>query len=119
LFRGPRAAPPGLPRGGSSAIIDGMPDHAATIDAPPPSGPFYTNWGPLNGPILGESPALGVLAERVGALPIGIAYPVGLVEHRRGRAKTFRLVVNKVELEGRWLCVGRVFVRLGEAAEEL
>jgi hypothetical protein len=45
-------------------------------------------------------PALGVLAERVGALPIGIAYPCGLVQHRRGSAKTFRLVVNKVELEG-------------------
>jgi hypothetical protein len=52
-------------------------------------------------------------------MPIGIAYPVGLVEHRRGPAKTFRLVVNKVELEGRWLCVGREFVPLGEAAEEL
>ena len=90
-----------------------------TDDAPPPSGPFYTNWGPIDGPILDESPALGVLAERAGGLPVGIAYPVGLVEHRRGRAKTFRLVVNKVELEGRWLCVGREFVRLGDAAEEL
>jgi hypothetical protein len=44
---------------------------------------------------------------------------VDLVEHRRGPAQTFRLVVNKTELPGRWLCVGRRFVHLGEAAEEL
>jgi hypothetical protein len=35
-------------------------------------------------------------------MPIGIAYPVGLVEHRRGPATTIRLVVNKNELPGRW-----------------
>ena len=52
-------------------------------------------------------------------MPIGIAYPVGLVEHRRGVAKTFRLVVNKFEFEGRWICVNRKFVALGEAAQEL
>ena len=60
-----------------------------------------------------------MLADRTAAMPIGIAYPVGLVEHRRGPAKTFRLVVGKVELPGRWICVGREFVPLGEAAEEL
>jgi hypothetical protein len=52
-------------------------------------------------------------------MPIGIEYPVGRVERRRGPATTFRLVVNETELPGRWLCVGRRFVRLGEAAEEL
>ncbi len=31
---------------------------------------------------------------------------------------TGRLEVNKVELGGRWICVGREFVQLGEAAEE-
>jgi len=41
-------------------------------------------------------------------MPIGIAYPVGLVRHRKGPATTFRLVVGKVELEGRWICVGLV-----------
>ena len=90
-----------------------------TDDAPAPRGPFFTSWGPLDGPILGDSPALGVLADRKAAMPIGIAYPVGLVEHRRGPAKTFRLVVGKVELAGRWICVGREFIALGEAAEEL
>jgi hypothetical protein len=52
-------------------------------------------------------------------MPIGIACPVGQVEHRRGPAATFRLTIGKVGLEGRWLCVGREFVRLGEAAEEV
>jgi hypothetical protein len=52
-------------------------------------------------------------------MPIGIAYPGGLVEQLRGPAKTFRLVVRKVELPGRWVCVGREFVLLGEAAVEL
>jgi hypothetical protein len=79
-----------------------MADPNTTDDARPPRGPFFANWGPLDGPFLGrdEPPALGVLADRT-AMPIGIAYPVGLVEHRRGVAKTFRLVVNKVEFEGR------------------
>jgi hypothetical protein len=52
-------------------------------------------------------------------MPIGIAYPVGQVESRRGPAVTFRLTIGKVELEGRWLCVGRRFLPLGDAAEEL
>jgi hypothetical protein len=96
-----------------------MPDPVTTDDPPPPRGPFFTNWGPLDGPILYESPALGVLAESAGGLPVGIAYPVSLVEHRRGRARTFRLIVNETELDGRWMCVGRRFVKLGEAAEQL
>jgi hypothetical protein len=34
-------------------------------------------------------------------------------------AATFRLVVNKTELPGLWVCIGRRFVPLAEAAEEL
>ena len=96
-----------------------MPDPNATDDIPPYTGPFFTTWRPLDPPILGESPALGVLADRAAAIPIGTAYPVGLIEHRLGPAKTIRLVVNKVELPGRWLFARREFVPLGEAAEEL
>jgi hypothetical protein len=72
----------------------------------------------LDGPILGhDTPsAIGALAEG-NAMPIGIAYPVGLVEHRWGPATAFRLVVNKTERPGRWLCVGWRFVRLGETEE--
>jgi hypothetical protein len=32
---------------------------------------------------------------------------------------TFGLIVDKVELPGRWICVGRRFVPLGEAADPL
>jgi hypothetical protein len=52
-------------------------------------------------------------------MPIGIAFPVSPVEHRRGPAVTFRLVIGKVELEGHWPCVARKFIRLGDAAEEI
>jgi hypothetical protein len=52
-------------------------------------------------------------------MPIGTAFPVGQIEHPKVPAATFRLVIDKVELEGRRPCLGRVFVRLGEAAEEL
>jgi hypothetical protein len=78
-------------------------------------------WGPVDGPILRrhEPPALGVVAAPDWPMPIGIAFPVGQVEHRRGPAVTFRLMIGKVDLEGRWLCLGREFLRLGEAAEEL
>src|SRR5438445_381685 len=99
-----------LRRGGavSGPLADGpdMPEQADPNDAPPSTGPFYSTWGPLDGPILGRDhpPALGVVGKAAPGMPIGIAYPVGLVEHRRGPAKTFRLVIGKVELEGRWLC---------------
>ena len=52
-------------------------------------------------------------------MQIGITYPSGLLEHQRGPAKTFRLVVNRIELLESWICVGREFIQLGEAAAEL
>ena len=57
-----------------------------------------------------------MLAYSTAAMPIGIAYPVGPVEHRRGPAKILRLVVGKVELPGRWICVGGG-IQLREAEE--
>jgi hypothetical protein len=78
-----------------------VPDQDAGRADPPRPEPYRSNWGPSDGPILGND------------------CPVGLVEHRRGPAQTFRLVTDKTELPGRWLCVGRRFARLGEAAEEL
>jgi hypothetical protein len=87
-----------------------------------PLGPYYTTWGPTDCPMLGDNTpgAIGILARLdVFAMPIGIAYPVWLVAHRRGPAPTFRLVVDKFELPGRLICEGRRFVMLGETAEEL
>jgi hypothetical protein len=102
------------PREPSSRDADAPP-------APPPAGPFFATWGPLDGPILRshEPPALGIVAAPDATWPIGIAFAAGQVQHRRGVAATFRLVLDQQELEGRWLCVGREFVRLGDAAEEL
>jgi hypothetical protein len=82
---------------------------------------FVTNWGPLDRPILGRDapPALGVLISPAEPMPIGIAFPAGLVAHPQGPAVTFRLVIGKEELPDRYLCIGRRFFRLGEAAEEL
>ena len=40
-------------------------------------------------------------------MPIGIAYPPsGVGQAQKGTGKTFRLVVGKVELLGKWICVG-------------
>ena len=99
-------------------IIDGIPDPDATNDAPRPRGPFYSNWGPLDGPILArdESPALGVVFALAADWSIEIACPVGLVDHRRGPAMTSRLALKNVQLEGRRICVGRKLVVLDEAA---
>jgi hypothetical protein len=62
------------------------------------------------GPAVGhDAPgAVGVLSE-VEAMPIDIVYPVGLVEHLKGPAQTFRLVVNKTELLWLWACIRRWF----------
>ena len=98
-----------------------MPGPATAHAAPLHTGPYLSNWGPPNGPSLSrDTPgAIGVLADGDAAMPIGIVYPVGLVEHRRGPAQTFRLVIGKTELPGRWLWVGQRFVQLDEVAEEL
>jgi hypothetical protein len=94
-------------------------DKGAQQADPPHPEPYVANWGPRTGPILNaDCPgAIGVLAEG-NPMPIGIAHPVGLVEYQRRPAQTFRLVIDKTELPGHWLCVGRRFVQLGEAAED-
>jgi hypothetical protein len=45
-------------------------------------------------------------------LPVGIAFPVGWLPHRRGPVATFRLGVGKNELPGRWACVMLRFANL-------
>ena len=96
-----------------------LPDPPSLPHAHP--GPFFATWGSRSGPILrrDEPPALGVVAARGDAWPIGIAYPVGQVAHPKGPAATFRLVIDEAEVDGRWMCIGREFVRLGDAAEEV
>jgi hypothetical protein len=95
-----------------------MPDED-TPSPVPPRGPYFSTWGRPDGPILAreEPPVLGVITAPDEAMPAGMAFPDGQVEHRTGPALTRPLVLGKVELTGRWICVGREFVPLGEAAE--
>jgi hypothetical protein len=79
---------------------------------------YVSNWGPLDGPILGRHmpPALFVYdSATVAAMPIGIAYPIGLTDGEEEPISTFRLVVGKEELPGEWMCDRRRFVRIGAA----
>jgi hypothetical protein len=64
-------------------------------------------------------PLVGVVLDHRAAAPVGIAFPVGVVKHRSGPAAVFRPVFTKAELPGRWICVGRELVPLGDAAEDL
>jgi hypothetical protein len=38
---------------------------------------------------------------------------------RTARTERYRLEIGKVELEGRWICLRRQFIKLGDAAEEI
>jgi hypothetical protein len=50
---------------------------------------------------------------------IGAAHATGWVAYRRGPVTTFRLMVNGTKLPGLWVCIGRRFLHLVDAAEEL
>jgi hypothetical protein len=86
--------------------------------APEPTGPFYSNYGPLDGLILySKAPVMGVL-DGQGEV-VGIAWLGGAIPSRRGPVQLSELEVAKVRLEGRWICRCREFIRLGDAAEEV
>lgn len=75
---------------------------------------YYSNHGPRRGP-LREWEVVGsvdVLPDPGQGSPIGQAHPLG--PDRDGNAE-FMLRVGGKSLEGRWLLVGREFVRALEA----
>lgn len=77
-----------------------------------PTGPFFSNYGPHDGPILfGEAPVMGVL-DAAGEV-VGIAWLAGSAPGANGPVQVWRLEVRKAAIEGRWVCTGRRFVRLG------
>jgi hypothetical protein len=88
--------------------------------APPCFSQYFSNIGPTTGPIFRWDywPTLGVVNAPASLRTIGTAYSTGWVQHRNAPVKTYRLVVNRTELPGRWLCVGREFVQL-DADEQL
>jgi hypothetical protein len=106
--------------------------HDPCIPDPPalvlPTGPFWSSCGPADGPIrerhdlpgcIGMHPADPVDAGVPSAdkTLCGIAYAVGYMADARGSIGVYRLTFGKTDLPGRWTCVGRRFVELGEAAE--
>jgi hypothetical protein len=82
----------------------------------PPHGPYYSTWGPMDGPIRhrDNSPAIGVVADPGGNLAIGVAYPRTYRPHPLGSVVRFRLFVDNNELPGLWECVGHEFVPAAE-----
>src|SRR4051794_8901843 len=83
---------------------------------PATRGPSSSTRGPLAGPILrGDDPPRGVVASPDEPRPVGIGSSAGRVAHRTGPAATPRPAVNEVEPDGRYPCVGREPVRLGDA----
>ena len=87
----------------------------------PPSGQYFATTGATKGLILGwdDWPTLGVVDAPGSVQRIGTAQATGWVQYRTGPVTTFRLVVDKTELPGPWVCLARRFVPLAEAAGEL
>jgi hypothetical protein len=74
----------------------------------------------LDAPLFdGDAPsAIAVLPRLDGPPePIGIAYGWSYVRHRHRSVATWRLVVHKEELPGRFVCIGRRFVAVEDWQE--
>jgi hypothetical protein len=97
-----------------------MPPQDDVQPALPHSGPYFSTTGPTDGPIFAWDnwPALAVVDAPDSIRTIGTAHVTGWVQHTKGPAALFRLVIDDVELPGRWLSIGRRFVRADEAAED-
>jgi hypothetical protein len=69
---------------------------------------YFANAGPKTGPILwrDDYEAIGVLEARADHMLIGTALLAGWGS---GGAALWRLIVDDVELPGRWIVVGREF----------
>ena len=69
---------------------------------------YFTNAGPTTGPILWTDGygAIGVLGSPDNHAPIGMALGCGRGE---GGVHLWRLTVHQVEVQGRWIVVGREF----------
>jgi hypothetical protein len=86
------------------------------------SSKYFSTAGPTSGPIFrldAWTTVLEVLDAPTSGRIIGIAYASGCVQYGDGQVMTYCLAANKTELPGRWVCIGRRFVPLGEATEEL
>jgi hypothetical protein len=120
-FRSPHA--PGQPLLFPDAVEPApAPVPSSTLgERPEPAGPYRTNVGPIDGPILAPDchHAIGVYeapsaADGALGMPIGMAMGVGEDVDGHGQlVRTFRVVIGKAELPGLYVCVCRVFMPLG------
>ena len=83
---------------------------------PGPRDLYCAGRGPTDGPIRPhDGPmALEVVTGPGRQRPLGMAVPAGSITDRGGPMATFRLTIGKVELPGRYVCVGQRFVPAGE-----
>ena len=75
-----------------------------------PPGPYFTNSGKFAERYHGNPGTIGVIAEQ-GFTRIGTAFRMGRDSH--GRA-VFRLVIDMVDVPGRWVGEGGRFLPSGE-----
>ncbi len=79
----------------------------------PDSPHYFTNCGPISGPILDHDRSvpgsIGIHDSPTNFMPCGEAS--GFTRDDQGRT-VFRLVVNKVAVPGRWVVIDRGFVRV-------
>ena len=87
---------------------------------PPALGPHFSNFGVV-GPLRpDDAPStIGVLLDLdAPPMPVGIAFGCGYVEERKGKlVATWRLVVSRAEIPGRFVCIGRRFLEVDEWRE--
>jgi hypothetical protein len=98
-----------------AVVITGLLPGRGRLQARSTASPYFSTWGPSDGPILGdhEPPALGVVTAPGEAMPVGVAFPGGHVAHRKGPATTVRLVIGQTEPPGRWFCPGEAIHAAG------
>jgi hypothetical protein len=78
----------------------------------PHPGPFYSDFGPTDGPLIqADAPTVvGVLAHPDAAPGhVGVAYCKGFIRSRDRSVAVWGLVVHREVLPGLWVCMARRF----------
>lgn len=85
----------------------------------PPAADLCTHCGPENGPTLASDlvPSTTIHDSPTSLRSIGISFPDGAGQWRGVAVTTFTLRIGTTDLEGRFICVDRRFVKLRDAAE--
>jgi hypothetical protein len=90
------------------------------VNPPAHPGEYFSHAGPRDGPIHdGDVPGSIGVHDRPDApnAQVGIAHSVTQVRHRRKSVMVWRITIGKEELPGRWVCIGRRFIEVGDWQE--